>query len=141
MSVLHVDRSPSSSLKRCVGLAMHQRLAAEGKGGAGMRQYANYSTWYNGSIRTVGYYHNQIGMLTEMKEISGNLIVHPIFTGSAGMGLAEQTGIPFIQEIVAQSEAVRKSRPDCRMLIDIGGEVKNIFCPSAKPNHSESEVE
>jgi hypothetical protein len=52
---------------QAVGLAMHQRLATEGKGGAGMRQYANYSTWYNGSIRTVGYYHNQIGMLTEMK--------------------------------------------------------------------------
>jgi hypothetical protein len=32
-----------------------------------MRSRANYSTWYNGSIRTVGYYHNQIGMLTEMK--------------------------------------------------------------------------
>ena len=52
---------------QAVGLAMHTRLVAEGKPGAGMRKYANYSTWYNGSVRTVSYFHNLIGMLTEMK--------------------------------------------------------------------------
>lgn len=67
-------------------------------------------------------------MLAELQEAIGSLTVQPIFTGSAGMGLAEQTGIRFIQEVVAQSEAVRKYRPDCRMLIDIGGEdCKMIF--------------
>ncbi len=32
-----------------------------------MRSRANYSIWYNGSIRTTGYFHNQIGLLTEIK--------------------------------------------------------------------------
>ncbi|MGY8985765.1 MAG: M14 family metallopeptidase [Sphingomonadales bacterium] len=50
-----------------LGLAMHSRLAQEDKPGAGARNYANYSTWFNGNIRTIGYFHNQIGMLTEIK--------------------------------------------------------------------------
>jgi hypothetical protein len=49
-----------------VGAAMHTRLAVENKPGAVMRSGANYSTWFNGSIRTTSYFHNQIGILTEM---------------------------------------------------------------------------
>ncbi len=48
-----------------VGAAMHQRFAAEGKPGATMRRGANYSTWWNGGLRTTAYYHNMIGLLTE----------------------------------------------------------------------------
>ncbi|MDX2414971.1 MAG: M14 family zinc carboxypeptidase [Bacteroidales bacterium] len=50
-----------------VGLAMHSRLISEGKGGSGMRSRSNYSTWFNGNLRTTGYFHNQIGILTEIK--------------------------------------------------------------------------
>ncbi len=49
------------------GTAMHSRLVAEGKPGSGMRSRATYSIWYNGNIRTTGYFHNQIGLLTEIK--------------------------------------------------------------------------
>jgi hypothetical protein len=49
-----------------VGTAMHQRLAAEGKGGSAMRSAANYSTWWNGGLRTIAYFHNMIGILTEI---------------------------------------------------------------------------
>src|SRR6266849_3689556 len=49
-----------------VGAAMHTRLAAEGKPGAVMRTGAPYSTWFNGGLRTTAYFHNQIGILTEM---------------------------------------------------------------------------
>ena len=49
-----------------VGAAIHGRLAAEGKPGAVMRSAASYSTWFNGGIRTTSYFHNQIGILTEM---------------------------------------------------------------------------
>lgn len=51
---------------QAVGVAMHNRLIAENKPGAGMRSVTSYSIWYNGSLRTTGYFHNQIGMLTEM---------------------------------------------------------------------------
>ncbi len=50
-----------------VGLAMHSRLVAENKPGSGMRSVASYSTWFNGNLRTTGYFHNQIGILTEIK--------------------------------------------------------------------------
>ena len=49
-----------------VGTAMHSRLVAEGKGGIAMRSGANYSTWWNGGLRTVTYFHNMIGILTEI---------------------------------------------------------------------------
>jgi len=48
-----------------VGAAMHSRFVSEGKGGATMRRGANYSTWWNGGLRTVTYFHNMIGLLTE----------------------------------------------------------------------------
>lgn len=50
-----------------VGLVMHNRLIAEGKPGSGMRSAASYSIWFNGNLRTTGYFHNQIGILTEIK--------------------------------------------------------------------------
>src|ERR1041385_2920471 len=49
-----------------VGTAMHQRPVAEGKGGNAMRSGANYSTWWNGGLRTITYFHNMIGILTEI---------------------------------------------------------------------------
>ena len=48
-----------------VGAAIHQRFIAENKPGATMRRGANYSTWWNGGLRTTAYYHNMIGLLTE----------------------------------------------------------------------------
>jgi hypothetical protein len=49
-----------------VGTAMHTRLVSEGKGGSVMRSGSNYSTWWNGGLRTITYFHNMIGILTEI---------------------------------------------------------------------------
>ncbi len=49
-----------------VGVALHSRLVAEGKGGSEMRSGANYSTWWNGGLRTITYFHNMVGILTEI---------------------------------------------------------------------------
>ncbi len=48
-----------------VGAAMQARFAAEKKPGVTMRTGSNYSTWWNGGLRTTAYFHNQIGLLTE----------------------------------------------------------------------------
>ncbi len=48
-----------------VGAAMQSRFVAEGKPGATMRGGSNYSTWWNGGLRTTVYFHNMIGLLTE----------------------------------------------------------------------------
>jgi hypothetical protein len=49
-----------------VGAAMISRLNAEGKPGYTERNGASFSTWYNGGLRTTSYFHNIIGLLTEI---------------------------------------------------------------------------
>lgn len=49
-------------------------------------------------------------------------------SGSAGMGVGERTGIPFVQEVVAAVEVVNDVYPDVHTLIDLGGEdAKMVF--------------
>src|SRR5262249_17174105 len=48
-----------------VGAGMSSRLALEGKLGVRVRSGSNYSTWWNGGLRTTVYFHNMIGLLTE----------------------------------------------------------------------------
>jgi Zinc carboxypeptidase len=49
-----------------VGMAMHSRLVAEDKPGSGARSAASYSTWHNGMERSIAYFHNSVGLLTEI---------------------------------------------------------------------------
>ncbi|HEU5210324.1 MAG TPA: M14 metallopeptidase family protein [Longimicrobiales bacterium] len=48
-----------------IGGAMMTRFVAEDKPGITNRLGANYSTWWNGGLRTITYYHNMYGLLTE----------------------------------------------------------------------------
>lgn len=48
-----------------VAASMHDRFLREGKPGVTMRTGSNYSTWWNGGLRTTAYFHNMIGLLTE----------------------------------------------------------------------------
>ncbi len=44
------------------------------------------------------------------------------------MGVAEKTGIPFVQEVVASVKVVDREYPGTRTLIDLGGEdAKMVF--------------
>src|SRR5215471_7352093 len=45
-----------------VGAAIHSRMIAENKPGVTMRTGQNYSTWYNGGLRTTAHYHNMVGI-------------------------------------------------------------------------------
>jgi hypothetical protein len=58
-----------------VGTAMHERLVEEDKPGSIAKSGTSYSTWYNGGLRTISYFHNQIGLLTE---IIGNPTPEPL---------------------------------------------------------------
>ena len=49
-----------------VGAAMVSRLNQEGKPGYTERNGTPYSTWWNGGLRTTTYFHNMIGLLTEI---------------------------------------------------------------------------
>ena len=66
--------------------------------------------------------------INEAIGLQGNLRLSVQITGSAGLGVSERTGIPFLQEVIATDHYVKKFHPDTRTLIDIGGEdSKMIF--------------
>jgi hypothetical protein len=49
-----------------LGNGFQSRLNSEGKPGGASQEAQPYSTWYNGGQRTVSYFHNSIGILTEI---------------------------------------------------------------------------
>jgi hypothetical protein len=49
-----------------LGAVMSTRLNTENKPGYTMKSGSVYSTWWNGGLRTTAYYHNIVGLLTEM---------------------------------------------------------------------------
>jgi predicted CoA-substrate-specific enzyme activase len=57
----------------------------------------------------------------------GDVELDLAITGSAGMGVAETFGLPFVQEVVASAHLIKKSYPDVRTFIEIGGEDSKII--------------
>ncbi|MCH5164127.1 MAG: 2-hydroxyacyl-CoA dehydratase [Clostridiales bacterium] len=49
------------------------------------------------------------------------------FTGSAGMGFAQRSGIAFVQEVQAAYIAIRKFYPDADAMVELGGEDAKII--------------
>jgi hypothetical protein len=49
-----------------VGAAMNNRLNVESKPGYTQRNGSTFSTWWNGGLRTTPYFHNMVGLLTEI---------------------------------------------------------------------------
>jgi predicted CoA-substrate-specific enzyme activase len=73
-------------------------------------------------------------LLTEAALQLNNAMVCMTATGSAGMGVAETVGLPFIQEVISAGEVVRRHFPEVRTLIDIGGEDgKMMFLKAGAP--------
>ena len=48
-------------------------------------------------------------------------------SGSAGMGLAERAGVPFVQEVYATKVAISHRLPDTDVVIELGGEDAKIL--------------
>ena len=63
-----------------VAAAMHSRFASEGKPGVTSRKGASYSTWWNGGLRTMAYFHNMIGLLDrdDRESDADEHSVHPV---------------------------------------------------------------
>lgn len=52
----------------------------------------------------------------------GDVTVQAAVTGSGGLHIANSMQIPFVQEVIAETEAVRKFNPDTDVIIELGGE-------------------
>ena len=81
-------------------------------------------------------YERHFAMITEKtKEVMEGLIekfdikepVYLSISGSAGMGLAQNAGIPFIQEVYATKVAVSNRLPETDCVIELGGEDAKIL--------------
>ena len=66
-------------------------------------------------------------MVRVLADTLGDRPVRVAISGSAGMGLAEEAGIPFVQEVYATSKLVRGSFPTAKTVIELGGEDAKIL--------------
>ncbi|MBQ4044466.1 MAG: 2-hydroxyacyl-CoA dehydratase [Clostridia bacterium] len=66
-------------------------------------------------------------MLTEAAPYIGEEEITVAISGSAGLGIAQAAGIPFVQEVFATGETVRALEPDASAVIELGGEDAKIL--------------
>jgi len=88
----------------------------------------------HGSIVFSRYYRHQAKTIETAKKILeeafeelGNIELDITVTGSSGMGMAEAFGVPFVQEVVASAQFIKKKHPEIRTFIEIGGEDAKII--------------
>jgi len=62
-------------------------------------------------------------LLTKYQDVAGLCV-----TGTGGKVIAELLGVPFINEIVAQSRATARLHPEARTIIEVGGESSKLIC-------------
>lgn len=64
--------------------------------------------------------------LTQLKSIVDDRKFSFALTGSAGMGIAQRIGLPFVQEVIACASAVRALIPQTDTVVELGGEDAKI---------------
>ena len=57
----------------------------------------------------------------------GPIYVSPVITGSGGLTLAKNLGVPFVQEVIAVSTALQDYAPQTDVAIELGGEDAKII--------------
>lgn len=82
----------------------------------GKRLFADYRR-HNADVR------NELVRLledinTDLPGVSAQLAV----TGSGGLSVAEAMNVPFVQEVIAETEATRLNHPETDVIIELGGE-------------------
>ncbi|MCH5281745.1 MAG: 2-hydroxyacyl-CoA dehydratase [Lachnospiraceae bacterium] len=66
-------------------------------------------------------------LLKEAVTQLGDLEASPMITGSGGLTLANHLGVPFIQEVIAVSTALKEHAPKTDVAIELGGEDAKII--------------
>ena len=66
-------------------------------------------------------------LLREARERGGDCALRAKITGSGAINLAKALGIPFVQEVVAVADALRREAPQTDVAIELGGEDAKII--------------
>ena len=64
--------------------------------------------------------------LENLKKVVGEKTFSFALTGSAGMGIAQRIGLPFVQEVIACASAVKSLIPQTDTVVELGGEDAKI---------------
>ena len=64
--------------------------------------------------------------LAALKDVVGAQRFSFALTGSAGMGIAQRLGLPFVQEVIACASAVKSLIPNTDTVVELGGEDAKI---------------
>ena len=67
------------------------------------------------------------GLLAHAGEELGAIEVHPMITGSGGLSLAKHLKVPFVQEVISVSSALKELAPKTDVAIELGGEDAKII--------------
>ncbi|MBQ3796207.1 MAG: 2-hydroxyacyl-CoA dehydratase [Butyrivibrio sp.] len=59
--------------------------------------------------------------------VDGNIVLHPVITGSGGLTLAKHLDVPFVQEVIAVSTSLKELAPKTDVAIELGGEDAKII--------------
>ncbi len=88
----------------------------------GVITYQCYERHYS-QVRT-----KTLEILSRLQAQLGDAPLKVAVSGSAGLGLARAAGLPFVQEVFATGETIRRMQPDTNVVIELGGEdAKVIF--------------
>ena len=66
-------------------------------------------------------------LLQEASKVSGNVVLHPVITGSGGLTLSKHLEVPFVQEVIAVSTSLKALAPKTDVAIELGGEDAKII--------------
>ena len=66
-------------------------------------------------------------LLRQVYDALGDVPVSPVITGSGGLTLASGLHTPFVQEVIAVSDALRRAAPQTDVAIELGGEDAKII--------------
>ena len=81
------------------------------------QQYARHFSDITAAFHTI---------TSKAQDILRQKLLSVIVTGSAGMGISQALGLPFIQEVIASTTAIRKIIPATDTAIELGGEDAKI---------------
>ncbi len=66
-------------------------------------------------------------LVGEAREVTGEVMLNPVITGSGGLSLSKHLDVPFVQEVVSVSTALTFYCPAADVAIELGGEDAKIL--------------
>lgn len=66
-------------------------------------------------------------MLASIKELLQEAPFTMAISGSAGLGVSEASGLPFVQEVYATGQFIQRDIPDASVVIELGGEDAKVL--------------